>query len=194
MKPEASEILRSELFAEGKYLTLTRYDWRAPDGSEHVWESADRVHRSYAVAVAARLNPSGKLVLIRQFRPPVNCVMIEFPAGLIDKGESAADAAVRELREETGYIGVVKHIYPPVMSSPGMTGERISLAVMEIDEESFENKHPKTDFDSSECIETLTVDADHTLLPFLLELQTQGTGIDAKLFSYALSVNMLHHD
>lgn len=43
----------------------------------------------------------------KQFRPPINKVVIEIPAGLVDAGESAAESAVRELKEETGYAGAV---------------------------------------------------------------------------------------
>ena len=44
----------------------------------------------------------GKLVLIRQYRYPVGDYMYELPAGLIDEGETPAQAAVREMEEETG--------------------------------------------------------------------------------------------
>jgi 8-oxo-dGTP pyrophosphatase MutT (NUDIX family) len=43
--------------------------------------------------------------LQKQFRPPIDQVVIEVPAGLIDEGESAEECALRELREETGYVG-----------------------------------------------------------------------------------------
>lgn len=44
----------------------------------------------------------GKLVLIKQFRIPIDGEVYECPAGLVDKGEDARTAAIRELREETG--------------------------------------------------------------------------------------------
>ena len=45
----------------------------------------------------------GKLVMIRQYRYPVGDYIYELPAGLIDAGENAKDAAVREMKEETGF-------------------------------------------------------------------------------------------
>ena len=55
-----------------------------------------------AVMVVAEL-PDGRLVLERQFRYPVQSVMVEFPAGKLDPGEDSLVCAQRELLEETGY-------------------------------------------------------------------------------------------
>lgn len=46
-------------------------------------------------------------MLQKQFRPPVDKVCIEVPAGLVDEGETPEVCALRELKEETGYVGEV---------------------------------------------------------------------------------------
>lgn len=67
--------------------------------------------------------PTGpEIVLQKQFRPPIGKVVIEVPAGLVDAGESAAESAVRELREETGYCGVVTES-SPIMFNGAFLGE-----------------------------------------------------------------------
>lgn len=49
------------------------------------------------------LTPERRLVVVRQYRFGIGAVTTEIPGGLVDPGESHADAAVRELREETGH-------------------------------------------------------------------------------------------
>ena len=49
-----------------------------------------------------------ELLLQKQYRPPIDKVAIEVPAGLVDAGESVETCAVRELKEETGYVGVAE--------------------------------------------------------------------------------------
>jgi ADP-ribose pyrophosphatase len=49
-----------------------------------------------------------ELLLQKQFRPPIGKIVIEIPAGLIDEGETPEECAVRELQEETGFIGIAE--------------------------------------------------------------------------------------
>ncbi len=76
-----------------------------------------------AVAVIAIVE--GKLILIRQFRKPAEDVLLEIPAGLIHKGETAPAAARRELEEEAGYrAGSIREVISS-FSSPGYSTEII---------------------------------------------------------------------
>lgn len=77
-----------------------------------------------AVGILAILEkPTGPEILLqKQFRPAINKVCVEIPAGLIDEGETAEVCAIRELKEETGYVGktVPRNGSNPVMfNDPG---------------------------------------------------------------------------
>lgn len=66
-------------------------------------------------------------MVILQYRPPVAATCVEFPAGLIDEGETPEQAAVRELKEETGYEGKVSDAVVVGSKQPGLTGERVQV-------------------------------------------------------------------
>lgn len=75
----------------------------------------------------------GDLLMIREFRYPVNDYVWAFPAGLIDPGEDAEAAAVRELWEETGVnVDEILSVFPGGYSSEGMTDEKLGTVVCRI--------------------------------------------------------------
>jgi len=99
-------------------LISTRITYSDPEGVERTWESAERLTRPKGcdidgVGVIAILqdpskpDESPRILLQKQWRPPVNATVIEVPAGLIDPKETPEVCAVRELKEETGYVGEV---------------------------------------------------------------------------------------
>lgn len=89
----------SEVVYRGHFLEVRKDQVALPDGS--------RAGREYIVhpgaVVILPILDDGRLVLERQYRYPLQQVLLEFPAGKLDPGESGQAAAIRELAEETGY-------------------------------------------------------------------------------------------
>ena len=141
------KILSSKVLGAGRYLTLNELEFLDDRGRVRHWESVDRRGGTGAAFLIARIVPDDEILLVRQFRPPAGKRMLEFPAGLIEPGEEAAETAVRELYEETGYCGRVLRVFPPACSSPGLTGEAISMVLMEVDGDACRGKtilpHPE---------------------------------------------------
>lgn len=86
--------------------TVTRRRYRQPDGQESGY---DIVMHAPVVTVLA-LDEDDRVVLTRQFRPGPERVLFDLPGGFVDDGESPADAAARELAEETGYEGSLREV------------------------------------------------------------------------------------
>lgn len=105
---------------EGRYLTITAERWPGHD----VYEV---LHQHDAAAILAT-TPDERVVLVRQFRPPVRDTILEVPAGLLDvEGEDALSCAERELAEETGYVARDTEFLGGVFVSPGSSDQYVHL-------------------------------------------------------------------
>jgi ADP-ribose pyrophosphatase len=117
----------SQRVFDGKLLHVRRDEVRLPDG--HTATREYIVHPG-AVLVVPVLD-DGRLVVERQFRYPLNRVMIEFPAGKLDPGESPLTTAKRELIEEAGYTARVWTPLGNVHSIVSYSTEAIEFFVAE---------------------------------------------------------------
>ena len=174
----------------GKWLRLDEISYVDCEGKSRTWEAAQRCAGQNAVVGIACLRPSGKYVLIRQYRAPLNAFVLEFPAGLIDAGEKPAATALRELREETGYHGVVRHVSGLGLNSPGMTSEAAFLVLMDIPEEQPENRNPAPCCDDGEHIAVVTV-AHAEMAAFVAAREQAGDVLDSKVVAFFLGAGVL---
>ena len=75
-----------------------------------------------AVGIIA-LKDNGNIVMVRQYRKAVDQVLLELPAGKLEKGEDPEDCAARELAEETGYTAAELRFLVSFYTSPGFSDE-----------------------------------------------------------------------
>ena len=129
------------------------------------------------------------IILTPQFRPPVGSQVLELPAGLVDNTETPQEAALRELREETGYTGSVALVSPVIFADPGMSNACMQLVCVEVDGDKEENQNPKHAQEDGEFIQILQIPL-AGVLKTILELQRLGTcQLDCRLYALALTLD-----
>ena len=121
------KFLESNVVYEGNLLTVYCDKVELPNGKE---AGREFIRHPGAVAVVP-VTPEGNIVLVRQYRYPVGKVMLEVPAGKLDKGEHPDDCARRELEEETGYVAHRIKRLSSIYTTPGFTDEVIHLYIAE---------------------------------------------------------------
>lgn len=159
---------------EGKFLKVVK---------RKGWEFVERTNATGIVGIIALTNDDN-LVLVKQYREPLQKVVIEAPAGLvgdIDDKESIETAAQRELLEETGYYANKLEVVGTFPVSPGLSTEQLTY-VIATDLE----KREKGGGDSTEDIEVFELGIG-IATSHLMEMAKAGEVlVDAKLFSAIL--------
>ncbi|KAF2846635.1 ADP-ribose pyrophosphatase-like protein [Plenodomus tracheiphilus IPT5] len=176
-----------------KWLKLQKATYTDSTGTTRIWELASRKTTSTSGIDAVSIGPilhhpsqPPSTILVLQFRPPVNAMTVEWPAGLIDAHETPEQAAVRELYEETGYRGEVVSTSPAVVADPGMSSANMKLCMVDVFlEEGAEV--PAQHLDEGEEIERLVVPLGE-LYERLVKLDGEGYVVAAKLYHWAAGV------
>ena len=182
-KAASIRIIGSELIIAEPWLSFGHKHFIDREGATRVWSYVERSQGQQAVVVIARTRETKRLVLIRQFRIPLEAWVYEFPAGLVDPGETIESTAHRELAEETGYSGEISLVGPAVPSSPGMSSETMHLVTMVAEEQAGEPEH-----ESAEDIEVLTLELTREAVGvFVAQAEQDGSHVDAKLYAFLLA-------
>jgi ADP-ribose pyrophosphatase len=119
--------LASQTIFTGKILNVRLDRVLLPNGRESTREV---VEHPGAVAIIP-VQADGRVVLVRQYRYPVDEVLLEIPAGKLDSGEAPNDCAMRELTEETGFRAGKLEKLMSFYSAPGFTNEILHLYLAE---------------------------------------------------------------
>lgn len=118
--------LRSEPIFKGKIISLQVDHVQLPNG-----ETATREIVKHPGAVAVMALIDDKMIVVEQYRKPLEKSQVEIPAGKLDAGEDPLQAALRELEEETGYRSEhIKHV-SSFYTSPGFADEILHLYIAE---------------------------------------------------------------
>jgi ADP-ribose pyrophosphatase len=106
---------------KGRVFSVETGKRRFPNGQEH---DVAIVRHSPSV-VLIPVDGDGRLVIVKQYRAPLDREMWEFPAGRLDEGESADDAARRECEEEIGYVPHRLERLQALYPAPGFCDEEL---------------------------------------------------------------------
>ncbi|KAK0707826.1 NUDIX hydrolase domain-like protein [Lasiosphaeris hirsuta] len=189
---------------DARWMNLVEIEYRAPDGKVRTWEAMRRTTRPkdspvdavHIIATRQSLGGSGPEVLLeKQFRPPAGKVVIEFPAGLVDLNETLVECALRELREETGYVGELTSsgsgaaAGPVLFGSPASSFSRALSVMVNIDPTLPENRNPQPNLEEGEFIDCFWVSLKE-LHQEIRRLNAEGFAIDGKVGAFAEGIEI----
>lgn len=166
------ELLESKLIYRGSIISLYIDKIKSPMGQ--VMEREVVKHLD-AVGIVA-ITKNKEIVLVRQYRHPINEDLLEIPAGLLNDSESPAECAARELKEETGYTARNIERLAVFYTSAGFTDERFHLYFTDDIEEGEPELEP-----GEEDLRVETI-----LLMDAIEMVTKGAIEDAKTLTAIL--------
>ncbi len=158
------KTISSEIKYKGKILNLRIDTVGSVNG-----ESTREIVEHSGGAVVLPLFPNKNVIMIRQFRKPIERDVLEIPAGKIEQGESPEETAFRELHEETGYMAKNMTLLTKMYPSVGYSEELLYIYL------ATDLEPGETDFDENEDIDSYSYHIDD-----LHEMVMEGKIQDAK--------------
>ena len=169
------EIIGKKTLWKGSFMSAVEITYRDARGVVRTWEALERVGVGGIVVMVA-VTPDGKVILEKQFRPPMGRDVIELPAGLVEDGEPMEEAANRELIEETGWAARTLEFLAEGPISTGASTETLRAYLCTGLEHVGKNGG-----DDNEIIEVIEVPLDD-VQDYLRTAQAKGTLVDLKVF------------
>jgi ADP-ribose pyrophosphatase len=117
------KLIKSQILFKGKVFDHQVDEIQYDSGNIGIREVA--VHPGGAVVIP--IKDDGKIILVKQFRYPLQTTLIELPAGKLEKGEDPLKCAVRELEEETGYSAEEIKKIGEIYTAPGYCTEILHI-------------------------------------------------------------------
>ncbi|TKS91111.1 ADP-sugar pyrophosphatase [Collichthys lucidus] len=153
-------IVKEELIATGKWAKLEKTTYVDPAGNTRTWETVKRTTR--------RANTEAD--------------------GLIDEGESAEVAALRELKEETGYKGEVVGVTPVTCLDPGLSNCTTQIVMVNINGDEMENINPTQQLGDGEFVEVVLLPLDEFQMKIDELMKKEKIIVDAKVYIFAMGM------
>ncbi|KAF7935606.1 hypothetical protein BELL_0112g00130 [Botrytis elliptica] len=198
MSIDNAKVLKTEPLdpAKAKWTKLVLSTYRDPRGKVRDWEHAERSTRpksseidGVGIVAIIQKETGPELVLQKHYRPPLDKVVIEVPAGLIDEGETAEEAALRELKEETGYVGVLSESTPIMFNDPGFCNTNLKMVHVTVDMSNPANQNLVPELEENEFIEVFTLPL-KDLWETCKKWEKEGYAIDARVGTLAEGIEV----
>ena len=194
--------------AVNRWLKLSEVEYAPSDAppcyTPHKWELVQRTTRpegsvvdAVDVCVVVNKGDDGRfLLLISQYRAPIDAITIEFPAGLVDRGEGPVETAIRELKEETGYVADPRDVLgvsPLLAYDPGLSDGTFNFVRLEVNAARTENVTPQQELKDDEDVAVHVLPLDGKIILSLESLRVQlgaDTVVDGKVYTFCCGLSM----